>query len=290
MPQGAGARVGVAVVLRTGSVALGEFAFEAPRVEVVEPPYLVFGERRPRIMCGQSLGSMVEVRRTLSFGGLECSGMVDLSLSEAEAWAAGLEYPAIEPRMSAALLPVSGCIRCDAYDWDNEELSGLEPWDANTLQLEVAGQAAEFAGVELMTPPRVLQLAFSQCSDTLGGNSDSAIDVQGLGFGKGPDDVEFVLLSGFDLERYALAAGRNRTSVLPGVREGLLSAHGLLTAAGRHAMGVPDHLVGVAIPVTDAISALQVEADELEPAVWISSESIRLVLPPGAGADVQVRV
>lgn len=99
-----------------------------------------------------------------------------------------------------------------------------------------------------------------------------------------------MLLSGFDLEAAALQAGFNSTSVEAGSKEGLLNASRLLSEGFKETMGIPNYVLGVPVPVTDAATALSTPTGALMPAVWMSSESIRLELPPGAGSLVQVRV
>lgn len=96
----------------------------------------------------------------IAFGGVPCTDVEDLDLDTAEQWVADKRLPKLTPRLEEELISVSGCIRCNEFGWQDEDLSSLVPWAGNTLQIAVAGQAMQFAGVDLMTPPRVLQLSF----------------------------------------------------------------------------------------------------------------------------------
>jgi len=72
VPPGAGAGVPLVVLLRTGTVAVGSMSYEPPRVSFVRPGYLMYGETRPRVVCGTGFGGGVAVDSKLMFGGIGC--------------------------------------------------------------------------------------------------------------------------------------------------------------------------------------------------------------------------
>jgi len=115
VPPGAGADIGVAVVLRIGTVATGVFSFEPPMILALEPTFLVFGESRPLIACGTSFGTALPIERTLRYGGQLCQVIEDIDLDEANEVAISAGSQSITQRISASsshLIPITSCIRC----------------------------------------------------------------------------------------------------------------------------------------------------------------------------------
>lgn len=110
--------------------------------------------------------------------------------------------------------------------------------------------------MNLGTAPRVLSLVPDECSDTTGGQQYSVTDASELGvFGSSPKDIEYVLLSGFDLEKAAVLAGLNSTSTIPGKREGIVNGSRLMEPESLAAMGIPSWQLAVALPVLGSSSS-----------------------------------
>lgn len=293
VPSGAGADVGVAVVMRTGTIAVGTFGYQPPTIMTIQPDKLVFGEVRPILVCGASFGAELPVERRLTFGGRPCTGVSDISLANATTMANDRGGTIEVSQFSLEMLPVASCLICNQLEWSDDDLSGLVAW-SGAVSVLVAGQSAEFSAVDLGTAPRVIGLEAGACSDTTGGSLSTVIRVSGFGFGTSPLDVEYVLLSGFDLEQAALAAGFNSTSVISGTREGIVNGSKLMEPASLAAMGIHSWQLAAALPVVGTTSVPVIPTGNVNATVlsprWVSRELIELILPPGAGHGIQVRV
>ena len=84
VPPGAGSDTPVLVVMRTGTLAIGSMSYEPPKIDFAYPRHLMYGETRPRAVCGSSFGAEVVVATKVEFGGVECSSLDSASVEDTE--------------------------------------------------------------------------------------------------------------------------------------------------------------------------------------------------------------
>lgn len=151
------------------------------------------------------------------------------------------------------------------------------------MLLSVAGQETDFSGAQLGSAPAITELVFASsasCTNTTGGTAVNSIEIKGQGYGRRSDDVEYVLVSGFDLEVAAMTAGLNSTTVVQGSREGIMNGSRLFEPSALAAMKIDPWVLAAAIPVrsSSGISVIPVGNVEvpLPAAVWLSEGSIQV--------------
>lgn len=157
IPSGAGSGVGLAVVLRTGTVATGLFSYSSPVIRATMPTRLTYGEPRPLIACGTGMGTGLPVARTIAYGGILCDTISDLSLEQADVQTEQQGYGAISSAVDTELQPITSCLLCTRLSWDHRFLARLEAW-TGLVSVRVADQLSEYSGVTLSSAPVIVEL------------------------------------------------------------------------------------------------------------------------------------
>lgn len=283
--------------MRTGTIATGSFSYDPPEIMAIEPNALVFGEPRPILVCGTSFGAGLPVKRSLSFGGRACLGITDLNLTQAMDFAESRNSTLDVSEIPQELFAFASCLLCSQLEWSTSDLSRLGGWPTSAdVRLSVAGREIESNDAQFGDAPSILVRDTESCYSTTGGTAELPIEISGEGFGTSAADVDFVLVSGFNLEKRALEAGLNTSEVVESTSEGIVNASRLFHNASLMQMQVPSWRIAAAIPVVDdessnlGVRPMGNVQGLVQPAVWKSSESIQMVLPPGAGRDIQLRV